>query len=412
MIFFYTLSDRESKIFLRFSLECISELLIRGERCFLQLNSDEFNELEEFSSERIIQFIRNAPQFPAILQLGLKEVRHLNNDEFNNLFKLKSFIIEGLKNFFPEHIPLLLATENLQKTNKILSFVCFNKEVSLVVPTQYIPQLLRFPFGTMTDLLIKNQQARLPFLQLDDGEFDEFQKFPPDRMEKLIWSGKIFPAVLQLGLKEVRQLDDELFNNLFILEHYSVTKELKNFFPENIPLLLATENLEKTIRILSFVCFNKQESLLFPAQHIPQLLRFPFDTMTDLLYSKDQQTLLPFLQLDDDEFNEFQKRMESVIWNNKIFPVILQLGLKNVARLDDELFNTHKVLKLEEIQQLKELPFPQVEAFLKLGYQRDSLPFDLEQFKQYKGEKQNLPQENPPEVPNTSSKHQFEPDSK
>ena len=415
-----------------------------------------------FPLSALYNLCKNSKKFSSILRARLERFHPLNDDQFKSIFTLDELTLEGLKNFFPEHIPLLLATENLDKTKTILSFVRSNKQQELIFSPEYIPQLLRFHGDIVTILLYNNdQQARLPFLQLDDDGFNKFQNFSLDRKKRLAWNSKNFSAVLQFGLEKLETLDDDQFakivpvslklgrKNIYYLNNtefdtllkldFLQIKQFKKILPEHVALLLATENFKKTGEILSSFRYNKQRSknppsqgymnapyaafllreqgsLIFPPQYIPQLLRFPLTTVGTLL-RQEQHKRLPFLQLNDTEFNKFQhfssEWMQSLIMNSKIFPYIVQFGLEKVHELNNSQFKNLIDLQPDQIQQLKELPFPQVTVFLELDYfcQR-KLPFNLEQFKQYKSEKQNLPQENPPEVFNTSSKYQFEPDSK
>ena len=189
--------------------------------------------------------------------------------------------------------------------------------------------------------------------------------------------------------------------------------------------LLAINNSEKCIAILSSSHFNhfepfdeisKIEKILhLETLQIPRFLRFPF-RQSRCLVLLNRDTLLPFLQLNKNQFNEFQQFLSErftklVLFVAKSLPQILQIGFKAVGQLDNELFNNLIFLRSDQIQQLTELPFPQVEKFLKLDRdQRDSLPFDLDQFKAYGIQKKNLQQKDLPEVLNTSSTYQGEQD--
>ena len=85
----------------------------------------------------------------------------------------------------------------------------------------------------MENLLYRGETKRLPFLQLNRDQFNELQRFSPKGIEKLmVLYYKNFPHVVQIGLKEVRQLDATLLSSLFILRSNQVKQLKKLPFPK------------------------------------------------------------------------------------------------------------------------------------------------------------------------------------
>ena len=182
---------------------------------FLHLNDDEFTTLLEFSDSRIVQFTSNPLEFPAILEVGLKSFQPLNDDQFNNVFKILPEGIKELKRFAPEHIPVLLETEHFEKTQAIIDCLSIDYQASQKVETKPIMRLLHLPLEAVERLMYgADPQLHGPFLHLNDDEFNEFKKFSIDRMETLIDHSKIFPDILKFGLEQVRNLPDDEFNTL------------------------------------------------------------------------------------------------------------------------------------------------------------------------------------------------------
>ena len=75
-----------------------------------------------------------------------------------------------------------------------------------------------FSHEDIPNLLSLNQDERLPFLQLDDNQFNELQNFSSARIAQCIKSYRSFPHLVQIGLKDVCQLEDRLFLNLVWLK--------------------------------------------------------------------------------------------------------------------------------------------------------------------------------------------------
>ena len=323
---------------------------------FLHLNDNEFTTLRGFSDDRIIQFASNPKVFSSLLDVGLKSFQPLHDDQFNNVFKILSKNdIKELKRFTPEHIPVLLETENLEKTETILYCLRTNYEVSQTVETKPIMQLLHLPLDAVRQLMYSYPQLHGPFVHLNDDEFNEFKKFSTDRMKTLIGHGEILPDILKLGLEQVRDLTDDQFNN--VLEILPI-KKLKNLSLEDILVLLKTENLEKTKTILHCVRSNSQVSQILEIQSIMQLLHLPLNAVTRVTcYINIDSQPHPFLHLNDNEFTTLRgfsdDRTIQFARNPQVFSSLLDVGLKSFQPLHDDQLNNVFQLSLKDIKELK-----------------------------------------------------------
>ena len=356
-------SMREFKNLLRFPLDVIERFMFSMpdnlERyCrFLHLNDDELNVLLGFPSSRILKFTCNPEQFSSILKIGLNYFRPLNDDQFNNVFRLFSEDIEEFKRFTPEHIPVLLETENLEKTDTILYSFRTNSQASQMLEPQTIMRFLHLPLEAVKKLMLNfDPQRDGSFVHLNDDEFTTLRGFSDGRIIQFAWDSELFLLLLDVGLQHFQPLHDDQLNNVKIFWRDDI-KELKRFAPEHIPVLLETENFEKTKNILHYLRRDYQASQVVETKPIMRLLHLPLEAVEMLMYSTNPQLPGPFLQLNDDEFNEFKKfstgRMKRLINNSKILPDILKFGLEQVRNLPDYEFNTLVNRTLDQVGQLR-----------------------------------------------------------
>ena len=355
---------------------------------FLKLNDDEFTTLRGFSDARIIEFAWNSELFSSLLYVGLQHFQPLHDDQFNNVFKIglrpvydnqfnKIFEvfcmdhIKELKRFTPEHIPVLLETEHLEKSKRILEALRNNYQASQVVETQSIMRLLHLPLEALTLLTwyININSQPHPFLKLNDDEFTTLRGFSDARIIQFVRNPpRVFSSLLDVGLEYFQPLHDDQFNNVFKILWTDDIKELKRFAPEHIPVLLETENLEKTETILYCLRTKPQASQMLEPQTTMRFLHLPLDAVKKLMHTFNPQRHGSFVHLNDDEFNEFKKfstdRMKTLIGHGEILPDILKLGLEQVRNLPDDQFNNVFEFEPEEIRELKKFSFEDILVLL------------------------------------------------
>ena len=357
--------------FLHLPLDAVKRVMYGNDQQhhpFLKLNDDEFTTLRGFSDARIIEFASDSELFSSLLDVGLKSFQPLHDDQFNNVSKILSKNdIKELKRFAPEHIPVLLETEHLEKTKAILYCLNTYYKSSEIVETKPIMQLLHLPLEAVNCLACYRPHPLLhlngdefinsqdhPFLKLNDDEFTTLRGFSDARIIQFASNPKVFSSLLDVGLEYFQPLHDDQFNNVFKIFWTDDIKELKRFSSEDISVLLETEHWEKSKRILHCLRTNPQASQMLEPQTTMRFLHLPLDAVKKLMHTFDPQLHGPFLHLNDDEFNEFKKfstdRMRTLIDYSKILPDILKFGLEQVRNLPDDEFNTLIKGKLEKVQ--------------------------------------------------------------
>ena len=355
--FLDTCSMEAFKNLLRFPLDVVKNLLSHTPEefyIFLDLNEGELHDLRWLPPSRLLQFTSNPEAFPSILDVGLNYFRILNDAQLNNVFKIEPEGIKQLQRFFPEQIPVLLETEHLEKSKHILEALRNNYKK---LETKPIMRLLNLPFDAVKRVMYGNDQQHHPFLKLNDDEFTTLRGFSDARIIEFASDSELFSSLLDVGLKSFQPLHDDQFNNVSKILSKNDIKELKRFAPEQIPVLLETVNLERTKNILHYLRRDYQASQVVETKPIMRLLHLPLEAVEMLMCSTNPQLPGPFLQLNDDEFNEFKKfstgRMKRLINNSKILPDILKFGLEQVHNLPDYEFNTLVNRTLDQVGQLR-----------------------------------------------------------
>ena len=364
-------SMEEFRNLLRFPLgavRCIMNTFGLQERHpFLHLNNTEFTTLLGFSDSRIARFIDNPLKFSVILEIGLKSFQQLNDDQFNNVFKILPEGIKELKRFTPEQISVLLDTEHLEKTKAIVCCLDQYYQGAQKLETKPIMRLLDLPLEAVKSLMYRSDvQEHAPFLHLNDDEFTTLLRFSKSRIARFIDNPLKFPSLLEIGLKSFQQLNDDQFNNVFELSSERI-KELKRFTPEQIPVFLETENLEKTKAIVFCLDKHYQASQKLENKPIMRLLDLPTEAVHSLMYRSPQEHA-PFLHLNDDEFTTLlgfsDSRIVQFIDSPRVFSSLLEIGLKSFQPLNDNQFNNVFELSSERIKELKRFTPEQIPVLL------------------------------------------------
>ena len=358
--FLHTCSMEEFKNLLGFPLDVVKNLLSHTPEeffIFLHLNKDELNELQSGSLSRLLQFTSNPEAFPSILDVGLNYFRILNDAQLNNVFKIEPEGIKQLQRFFPEQIPVLLETEHLEKSKHILEALRNNYKK---LETKPIMRLLNLPFDAVKRVMYGNDQQHHPFLKLNDDEFTTLRGFSDARIIEFASDSELFSSLLDVGLKSFQPLHDDQFNNVSKILSKNDIKELKRFAPEQIPVLLETEHLEKTKAILDCLRMNFRASQMLEPQTTLRFLHLPLEAVNCLpyyvnisyqfnpfLHTNDDEFINrqphPFLHLNDDEFTTLRgfsdARIIQFASNPQVFSSLLYVGLEYFQPLHDDQFN-------------------------------------------------------------------------
>ena len=250
----------------------------------------------------------------------------------------------------------LLNTCDAEKCEVVLSSYGF--DFLHTCSTREFKNFLRFPLDVVENFLYRAPQEFLLFLRLNDDELNVLLGFSPSRILKFRSNPEQFSSILKVGLNYFRPLNDDQFNNIFQLFLKNNIKELKRFAPEHIPVLLETENLEKTDTILYCLRTNPQASRMLEPQTIMRFLHLPLDAVKTLMHTFDPQRHGPFVHLNDAEFTMLRgfsdARIIQFVRDSELFSLLLDVGLQHFQPLhDDQLNKVFRTYLRDDIKELK-----------------------------------------------------------